>query len=56
MNATTSGGTTTGTYAATTTAQAQTNSTSYDTHWEQQHTKYAVIKDLADDQVLPASQ
>jgi hypothetical protein len=55
INASTSGNTTTGTFAATTTAQDQSNSTSYDTHWEQQHTKYAVIKYLADDSSAPPS-
>ena len=48
MNATTSGNTTTGTFGATTTAQGQSNTNAYDTKWEQQHTKYAVIKYLAD--------
>jgi hypothetical protein len=49
MNATTSGNTTTGTFGATTTAQGQSNTSSYDTKWEQQHTRYAVIRYLADD-------
>jgi len=49
INATTSGNTTTGSFGATTTTQGQSNTNSYDTHWEQQHSKYAVIKYLADD-------
>jgi hypothetical protein len=49
VNATTSGNTTNGTFSATTTAQSQSNTSSYDTKWEQQHTKYAVIKYLVDD-------
>ena len=49
INATTSGSTTTGTFGATTTANSQSASTSYDTRWEQQHTKYAVVKYLIDD-------
>ncbi len=49
MNATTSGNTTTGTFGATTTAQGQSNTSSYDAKLEQQHTRYAVIRYLADD-------
>jgi hypothetical protein len=49
MNATTSGDTTTGTFGATTNATGHSTTSSYDLHVEQQHTKYAVIKYLADD-------
>jgi hypothetical protein len=49
FNATTSGNSTTGTFGASTTAHNQSNSTTFAAPIEQQHTKYAVIKYLADD-------
>jgi hypothetical protein len=48
FNATTSGNSTAGTFGATTTAQGQSNSATIAVPAEQQHTKYAVIKYLAD--------
>jgi len=49
INATTSGNTTAGTFGAATTASGQSNSTTFAAPVQQQHTKYAVIKYLADD-------
>jgi hypothetical protein len=48
FNATTNGNSTTGTFGATTTAHDQSNSTTFAAPIEQQHSKYAVIKYLAD--------
>jgi hypothetical protein len=48
LSATTSGNSTTGTFGATTTTQGQGNSATMAVPVEQQHTKYAVIKYLAD--------
>jgi hypothetical protein len=49
INATTNGNTTSGTFGATTTSVDHSATSSYDLRLEQQHTKYAVIKYLADD-------
>ena len=51
INANTYGNTTTGTFGATTTGSGQSNSNTFAAPVQQQHTKYAVIKYLADDSV-----
>ena len=48
FDANTVGNTTMGSYGATTTARAQTNSNAYSTAVQREHSKYAVIKYLAD--------